>query len=222
MVTTLLFARLKEQAGTARDEVEAGGTVLDVYQLLRNLHPNLEADTAFIRPTRNQEFARWEDLVEDGDEIAFIPPVSGGADGLFELTTSPLDVHTTEEAVAHPGAGAVVSFTGIVRDNNRGEGVTHLEYEAYEGMAQREMHKIGDEIEQRWPGTRVSILHRTGRLEIGEASVVISVSAPRRAEAFEGCRHAIDQIKVSVPIWKKEFATSGEVWIEGPTARPAR
>lgn len=221
MVTTLLFARLKDQAGIGREEVDARGTVLDIYQALRNLHPALDADIEQIRPARNKEFARWEDPVADGDELAFIPPVSGGADRLIELADAPLDTHDTESAVAHAGAGAIVSFAGIVRDNNRGEGVSHLEYEAYEGMAEREMDKIAAEIEERWPGTRVAIQHRTGRLEIGEASVVISVSAPRRSEAFEGCRHAIEQIKVSVPIWKKEFADSGEVWIEGPTARPA-
>src|SRR5437588_8677899 len=106
-------------------------------------------------------------------------------------------------------------------DNNRGEAVTHLEYEAYGGMAERQMRRIAEEIGERWPGTRVAMVHRTGRLEIGEASVVISVSAPRRGDAFEGCRHAIERLKVSVPIWKKEFARSGAVWLEGPEVRPA-
>ena len=127
----------------------------------------------------------------------------------------------TEAAVEHPGAGAICSFTGVVRDNNRGEAVTHLEYEAYGGMAEREMRRIAEEIGERWPGTRVAIVHRTGRLEIGEASVVISVSAPRRPDAFEGCRWAIERLKESVPIWKKEHAASGAVWLEGPEVRPA-
>ena len=140
---------------------------------------------------------------------------------MIRLTAEPLDVHLTEVAVAHAGAGAICSFTGVVRDNNRGEAVTHLEYEAYGGMAERQMRRIADEIAERWPGTRVAMVHRTGRLEIGEASVVISVSAPRRADAFDGCRHAIERLKQSVPIWKKEFARSGAVWLEGPEARPA-
>ena len=223
MITVRLFARLREQAGVDCEQLDlAGGTVAQVYQALVNRHPGLEPDRAHVRPARNEEFASWEDAVAEGDEVAFIPPVSGGVpDGLIELTSEPLDVHATEAAVAHPGAGAISSFTGIVRDNNRGEAVTHLEYEAYGGMAEREMRRIAEEIGERWPGTRVAMVHRTGRLEVGEASVVISVSAPRRGDAFEGCRHAIERLKVSVPIWKKEFARSGAVWLEGPEVRPA-
>jgi MoaE-MoaD fusion protein len=224
MITARLFARLREQAGTDCEELDvAGGTVADVYELLALRHPGLERDRAHVRAARNEEFARWEDPVVDGDEVAFIPPVSGGtgAAHLIELTTEPLDVRLTEVAVAHSGAGAICSFTGVVRDNNRGEPVTRLEYEAYGGMAERQMRLIAEEIAERWPGTRVAMIHRTGRLEIGEASVVISVSAPRRADAFEGCRQAIERLKESVPIWKKEFARSGAVWLEGPEARPA-
>jgi molybdopterin synthase catalytic subunit len=222
MIKARLFARLREQADTSCELVELPvGTVADVYRQLLSRHPAMERDTTLIRAARNEEFVSWDDAVHDGDEVAFIPPVSGGAEalGLMALTTAPLDPRRTEDAVSHPGAGAIVTFTGIVRDNNRGETVAHLEYEAYEGMAEREFRRIGEEIADRWPGTRVAIVHRTGRLEIGEASVVISVSSARRAAAFDGCRHAIEQIKESVPIWKKEFAASGEVWIEGPTAR---
>jgi len=224
MITARLFARLREQAGTGCEQLDlVGGTVAEVYALLVRRHPGLEPDRALVRPTRNEEFVGWEDPVGDGDEVAFIPPVSGGTEAahLIRLTAEPLDVHLTEVAVAHAGAGAICSFTGVVRDNNRGEAVTHLEYEAYGGMAERQMRRIADEIAERWPGTRVAMVHRTGRLEIGEASVVISVSAPRRADAFDGCRHAIERLKQSVPIWKKEFARSGAVWLEGPEARPA-
>jgi MoaE-MoaD fusion protein len=224
MVTARLFARLRDQAGTGSETLEAaGGTIADLYEALRGRHPGLESDRTHVRPTRNEEFADWEDRVVDGDEVAFLPPVSGGSGPahLVELTEEPIEVARTETAVAHPAAGAICSFTGVVRDNNRGESVTHLEYEAYAGMAEREMTKIAEEIGERWPGCRVAIVHRTGRLEIGEASVVISVSAPRRGDAFEACRHAIERLKVTVPIWKKEFARSGAVWLEGPTARPA-
>jgi MoaE-MoaD fusion protein len=223
MITVRLFARLREQAGTDRETVELpAATLADVYQALRERHPALESNLDLIRPARNEEFARWEDRAADGDEVAFVLPVSGGdeAGELVELTDQPLDPRRMETAVAHPGAGAIVTFTGIVRDNNRGEAVTHLEYEAYEGMAFREMRAIAREVADRWPGTRVAIAHRTGRLEIGEASVVIAVSGARRAHAFEGCRHVIEQIKHTVPIWKKEFTRSGEVWLEGPDARP--
>jgi len=203
------------------EKIDASGTVRDAYAVLRSLHPELEPDIDLIQVARNQEFVGWDDPVADGDELAFIPPVSGGTD-LIALREGEIDVKETDAAVAHPGAGAIVSFVGIVRDNNRGEGVAHLEYEAYAPMAEKELAKIAHEIATRWPGARTAILHRTGRLEIGEASVVISVSAPRRAAAFDGCRYAIETIKKSVPIWKKEFASSGEVWIEGPEARPVR
>lgn len=222
-VRALLFARLREQAGTDGETLPAveGETILDMYRRLRVIHPTLEADVATIRPARNEEFAAWAEPVADGDEIAFLPPVSGGLDDLADVTRDPIDVTLTEAAVSHPGAGAVVSFSGVVRDNNRGEQVTHLEYEAYEPMARAELRRIAGEVAERWPGSRVAVLHRIGRLEIGEASVVISVSSPHRAAAFEGCRHVIERIKETVPIWKREHAGSGEVWLEGPTAHPA-
>ncbi|HEX4213386.1 MAG TPA: molybdenum cofactor biosynthesis protein MoaE [Candidatus Dormibacteraeota bacterium] len=223
MVTALLFARLREQAGTNSETLPMieGETILDMYRRLRGLHPMLEPDTSLIRPARHEEFAAWAEPVADGDEIAFLPPVSGGLDDLVDVTREPIDIGQTEAAVSHPGAGAVVSFSGIVRDNNRGESVTHLEYEAYEPMARSELRRIAAEVAAHWPGTRVAVLHRIGRLEIGDASVVISVSSPHRAAAFEGCRHVIERIKETVPIWKREYAGSGEVWIEGPTAHPA-
>ena len=152
----------------------------------------------------------WEDSVNAGDEVAFIPPVSGGAvnEPLIEITTKPLDARRLEAAVAHAGAGAICTFTGVVRDQSQGKSVTHLEYEAYAGMA-------ATEISARWQRTRVAMAHRTGSLAIGEASVVVSVSAPHRAEAFEACRWGIDTLKESVPIWKKEFASDGSYWVEG-------
>jgi MoaE-MoaD fusion protein len=218
MITARLFARLREQAGTDTEVVDlAGATVEDVYRALRERHPALEPDLGLIRPARNQAFVEWSEAVADGDEVAFIPPVSGGSGTvqLIELTTEPLDARRLETAVANPGAGAICTFTGVVRDSSRGESVTHLEYEAYAGMAERQMRVIGDEIAQRWPDARVAMAHRTGRLEVGEASVVVSVSCPHRAQAFEACRWGIDRLKESVPIWKKEFARSGASWIEG-------
>jgi molybdopterin converting factor subunit 1 len=222
MITARLFARLREQAGTDTEVVDlAGATVEDVYRALRERHPALEPDLGLIRPARNQAFAEWSEAVADGDEVAFIPPVSGGSGTvqLIELTTEPLDARRLETAVANPGAGAICTFTGVVRDSSRGESVTHLEYEAYAGMAERQMRVIGDEIAQRWPDARVAMAHRTGRLEVGEASVVVSVSCPHRAQAFEACRWGIDRLKESVPIWKKEFARSGASWIEGHETR---
>jgi MoaE-MoaD fusion protein len=219
-VRVRLFARLREQAGTdcVDLEVPAGSTVADVHTALLDRFPGLEADRRVIRPAVNQDYAGWDSSVREGDEIALIPPVSGGsAEANLEITVEPLDARRLEAAVMHPGAGGVCTFIGVVRDSSRGESVTHLEYEAYAGMAVAQMRAIVAEISERWPDARVAMAHRTGRLEIGEASVVVSVSCPHRAQAFEACRWGIDRLKESVPIWKKEFAASGATWIEGPT-----
>jgi molybdopterin synthase catalytic subunit len=225
-VKARLFARLREQAGAEVEtiQVPAGSTVADVYDALRRAHPALETDRAAVRAALNQEFADWGAAVEDGDEVAFIPPVSGGTHGvgvLFELTNRPLDSKRMETAVAHKGAGAICTFTGIVRDSSRGQSVTHLDYEAYGEMAVAQMRRIGDEIAERWPEARVAMAHRTGSLEIGEASVVVSVSCPHRAEAIAACKWGIDRLKESVPIWKKEHAADGTYWIEGDQAKSA-
>jgi molybdopterin converting factor subunit 1 len=223
-VRARLFARLREQAGTDDENVElpAGSTVSDVYETLRRRHPALESNRNAVRAALNQEFADWDAVVADRDEVAFIPPVSGGAHGagvLFELTARPLDARRMETAVAHKGAGAICTFTGVVRDNSRGRSVTHLDYEAYGEMATAQMRKIADEIGERWPEARVAMAHRTGRLEVGEPSVVVSVSSPHRAEAIAACKWGIDRLKETVPVWKKEHATDGTYWIEGDEAR---
>src|ERR1700737_343754 len=225
-VRTRLFARLRELAGTDAENVEvrAGSTVADVYDALRKAHPGLDVNRESVRAAVNQEFADWDTVVADGDEVAFIPPVSGGAHAvgvLFELTTDPLDPRRLEAAVAHKGAGAICTFTGTVRATSRGRSVTHLEYEAYGEMARAEMRKIAGEIAEKWPDARVAMAHRTGRLEIGEAWGVVWVSRPNAPEAIDACRWGIDRLKESVPIWKKEHATDGTYWIEGDESRTA-
>jgi len=224
-VRVRLFARLREQAGTDSETVEFArdATIDDVYDSLLHRHPNLESNRDAVRPALNEEFVDWDAIVSQGDEVTFIPPVSGGAQTagvMFEVTTEPLDPRRTESAVSHAGAGAICTFTGIVRDNSRGRSVTHLEYEAFESMAVAQMRKIAEEIGAKWPDARVAMLHRTGRLEIGETSVVVSASAPHRAEAIAACKWGIDRLKESVPIWKKEHATDGTFWIEGDSAVP--
>ena len=225
-VCVRLFARLREQAGTDVENIElrAGSTVADVYEAIQKLHPGLHADRNAVRAALNQEFAGWDSVVSDGDEVALIPPVSGGAHGvgvLFEVTARPLDARRMETAVAHKGAGAICTFTGVVRDSSRGRSVTHLEYEAYAEMATAQMRKIADEIAEKWPEARVAMAHRTGRLEVGEPSVVVSVSSPHRGEAIAACKWGIDRLKETVPIWKKEHATDGTYWIEGDDAKQA-
>jgi molybdopterin synthase catalytic subunit len=137
---------------------------------------------------------------------------------MFKIVSEPIDARAVEAAVAQPGAGAIVTFHGVVRDHNYGQRVLYLEYEAYPEMAERELACIGAEIVERWPEARVAIVHRVGRLEIGETSAVITVSSPHRGDAFEACRYAIDELKLRVPIWKKEHAESSEYWIGGSHA----
>jgi len=137
---------------------------------------------------------------------------------IVKLTREPLDadaVRALEAAVAYPGAGGVVTFQGVVRDNARGKRVRHLEYDAYPEMAEAKMREIVAEVERRWGTTAVAIAHRVGRLQIGECSVVVIVACPHRGEAFEACRYAIDTLKATVPIWKKEAYEDGEEWVEG-------
>lgn len=219
-VRVRIFARLREQAGFETETLmlPISSTLSDVYEAVRKGHPGLAEGRDGVRGALNQEFCDWTAPVSDGDEVAFIPPVSGGAHGagiLFEVTADPLDARRLEAAVAHKGAGAICTFTGVVRDNSRGRSVTHLDYEAYEDMAAAQMRKIGDEIGDKWPEARVAMAHRTGKLEIGEASVVVTVSCPHRAEAIAACKWGIDRLKESVPIWKKEHAADGTFWVEG-------
>src|SRR5262245_46958749 len=223
-VRVRFFARLRELAGTEVEvqHLSPDATLADAYAASRAKHPALPARES-VRGALNQEFADWTAPVANGDEGAFIPPVSGGAHKvgiLFELTTDVLDARRLEAAVAHAGAGAICTFTGIVRDNSRGRSVSELEYEAYAEMATAEMRKIGEEIAEQWPEARVAMAHRTGRLQIGDASVVVSVSCPHRGEAIAACKWGIDRLKESVPIWKKEHAADGTYWIEGDEAQP--
>jgi molybdopterin synthase catalytic subunit len=134
---------------------------------------------------------------------------------MFLITPDPLDPIALMEAVRRDEAGAVALFAGVVRNENKGRRVEYLEYDAYPPMAKKKMAELADEVRARWPVTGVAIAHRTGRLEIGEASVLIAVSAAHRAEAIEACHHAIDRLKQTVPIWKKEVFEGGEEWIEG-------
>lgn len=136
----------------------------------------------------------------------------------FFVTSRKLDLSALIKKVEHPGAGAIVTFTGVVRDNANHKAVKRLEYEAYDELAVRTLEQIGQEACERWSGVRIAIAHRTGRLGIGASSVVIAVSSPHRAEAFAACRYAIERIKAVLPVWKKEFAEDGHYWVEGPVA----
>ena len=212
----------------------------------------------------NQKLVNADHVLRDGDEVGFLPPVSGGAKTLDRenarkrarnsrkerkpqkkndrgdprysrikrfsvssvrsvaqdavITRKPLNLGAFARRVAFSGAGAIVTFSGVVRDNARGKSVKYLEYEAYAGMAEQSLREIIAEIQERWADARVAIGHRVGRLRIGEASLMIAVAAPHRAEAYAASRYAIERIKAILPVWKKEFAVDGASWVEGPVA----
>jgi len=160
---------------------------------------------------RNHEYVDLDDPLVDGDEIAVIPPVSGGDH--FRVHEAELRPDSIATSVEHPGAGAINVFTGVVRDNARGRSVQALEYEAYPAAAEHQLARVADEMRERWDLLGVAIEHRFGKLQIGEASVVIAVSSAHRADAFEASAYAIQRIKEIVPVWKKEFYDDGETWI---------
>lgn len=217
-----LVGRAAADAGRRALELElpAGATAADACERLMAEVPALSWLRRVARPAVNQTYSSWEQPLSDGDEVAFIPPVSGGSDAadagclLCEITQAPLEAERLSRLVAHPQAGAIATFAGVVRNHSRGRRVLYLEYDAYRPMAEKELRRIAEEAAGRWE-CRVAVQHRIGRLEVGEASVVVAVSCAHRAAAFEACRFVIDTLKETVPIWKKEVWEGGEVWIEG-------
>jgi MoaE-MoaD fusion protein len=199
-----LFAGLRERAGWSTREVEAA-TVGDVWPEL-----GLGEEPAGLLYAVNREYAERDRELSDGDEVALIPPVSGGS---FLVTEEPLSLDAAVAEVADESAGAIATFTGTVRRQSRGREVTHLEYEAYAEMAEEVMSKLASELRERHGLCAVAIHHRVGRVEIGEASVVIAVSAAHRQAALAACKEAIDTLKETVPLWKKELYEGGEEWI---------
>jgi len=215
-IRVLYFAAARERAGVAREDVEVSGerpTVKEVLARVSALHPALLPLLPHLRVAVDQDFSSPERVVQDGAEVALIPPVAGGSGGLFRVREQPLRLSEVVEAVGGEAQGGLVTFSGTVRNQTRGRRVLRLEYEAYAEMAEKVLARIGHEAEERWPGSRLSILHRVGTLAPGEVAVVIAASAPHRGEAFEACRHAIERLKQYVPIWKKEFFEDGEVWV---------
>jgi molybdopterin synthase catalytic subunit/molybdopterin converting factor small subunit len=206
-ITVRLFAGLRERAGTGERELELpdGARVSDVWAAL-----DLGAEPGGLLYAVNKRYAEPEQELGAGDEVALIPPVSGGA---FRLSDEPLDPSAVIEEVRSDRAGAVASFIGTTRIESRGRTVHYLEYEAYGGMAEGVMAELADELKQRYDLCEVAIAHRTGCVEIGGLSVVIAVSAPHRADALAACKDAIDRLKEIVPLWKKEVYEGGEEWI---------
>lgn len=219
------FASLRERLGRSEDscEVPEGATVRTVWETLKQEQPALVEVERSLAFAVAQEYVDSDHPLHDNDELAFIPPVSGGVatDSRLScrITQDPIRLDELTAFVADPGAGAMATFVGTTRDNNEGRRVVRLEYECYPGMAEKEMEKIGQEVLERWPVKKVAMLHRLGRVDIGEASVAIAVSSGHRHAAFEACHYAINQLKETVPIWKKELYEGGEVWIGSQTGK---
>ena len=211
----LLFAALREAVGQKQLDLElpADATLAELMARLEREYALLARYRGRLLVTLNEERAPLEAQLGEGDEVALLPPVSGGADRAW-VDAQPLSMDALLAEVSGAAMGGVVTFTGVVRNQARGAEIDHLEYEAYAPMAEKEMRKIVDAVAARWPQVRLALAHRVGRLAIGEAAVMIAAAAPHRAEAFEACRFAIDTLKKTVPIWKKEFATSGAHWVE--------
>jgi len=213
-----LFAALRERAGSAGVDVELpdGSVVGDVWPAL-----GLGDEPGGLLFAVNRTYAQRTTELNPGDEVAVIPPVSGGQDlpsgsepqGRFRLSEEPLSIEDAVAEVRSDDAGAIATFVGTTRARSRGRDVLHLEYEAYEGMAEKVMSDLAEELKRRHDLCEVAIHHRVGRVEIGETSVVIAVSGPHRADVLAACREAIDELKVTVPLWKKEVYVGGEEWI---------
>jgi molybdopterin synthase catalytic subunit len=254
------FAIFREYIGLKEDwrEIEPGMTVQELWDAYVARAKNPRVGNIRAAFSVNQRLAKPETVLNGGEEVGFLPPVSGGAGKRperlpklaprppqekpaphkdarkkhsenrprpspspardFTVTSNTLSLDALVARVSHPGAGGIATFLGVVRDNANDKQVKFLEYEAYPELAERMLAQIGAEVKERWSDVRIAIVHRTGRLKIGEASVIIAVSAPHRAEAFAACRYAIERLKVIVPVWKKEFASDTDYWVEGPTA----
>ena len=219
-VEVLLFARLRELVGQPSVRLavpDASCSARDVWRALADAHPRLAGADGGLRVAVNQAYADWDSRVGPGDVVAFIPPVAGGSGrpGVHVwLTSDVLDPRAVESLVRTDEDGAVCTFTGVVRNHAEGHAVTDMDYEAYPGMAEAEMSRIAREAIDRFGVTAVAAVHRLGGLSVGDASVVVSVSAHHRAEAFEACRFVMDTLKAEVPIWKKEHGPDGSEWVD--------
>lgn len=227
-IRVLFFGMLKEIAGCSEDRLELpeGSTLADVFQHYAALAPRLHEFSRSIVLAQNHAFSQRSEAVLDNAEVAFLPPVSGGvgpwthvvedpAGHFFALTREVIDVAALRDLILLPEDGGIVVFEGVVRDNTAGRQTLFLDYECYEAMAVQVMARIGRELAAAHEISRVAMVHRLGRMQIGEASVVIVVTAPHRRPAFDAALEGINRLKKLVPVWKKEHFQDGEVWVEG-------
>jgi molybdopterin synthase catalytic subunit len=222
-VRVLFFGRLREIVGIAQEDIELaeGARLEDLFVRYWNVHPQLAEFRHSVAPAVNQVLAGWESRLAQGDEVAFLPPVSGGGveavqqPEIVELVRSTIGVAGVVTQVVKPEYGAVVTFEGVVRNHFRGRRTAYLEYEAYEPMALAALRQIAGEMRRLSGSGSVALVHRLGRVAIGETSVVVCVASAHRGSAFDACRYGIDALKRTVPIWKKEFLEDGAVWATG-------
>ena len=234
-VNVKLFAGLKEIVGGDLEEDFEGAavTVSTLTDRLAQAHPKLEPYLTGLAVAVNDEYILGQDeLLHDGDEVALIPPISGGADTTppstppstphFLVTADELDPKALRDLVRTDRSGALVVFEGVVRDRHEGYEVQRIEYEAYDSMATKQLQAVAEAVLDELPVHDIAVHHRTGMVEVGEASLLVAVSAEHRAEAFAAALRVVDRVKESVPVWKHEFTPDGAVWQEGHPAKPVR
>lgn len=225
-IRVLLFGQLKDIVGRQEEtlDLQPGANLSAVVSRYGERFPRFQALAGSIACSLNQEYATASAILRDGDEVGLLPPVSGGKSGLEEprsehcscfIVREPISAQQVVDTIKAPEDGATIAFEGIVRNNSRGRRTLYLDYEAYEAMALNEMRKLAQMALERFAVRDVRLVHRLGRLEIGETSVLIVVSAGHRGPAFEACRWLIDTLKKTVPIWKKEYFEDGAVWADG-------
>jgi len=229
----LFFGMLKDLVGRPAEEIDLpdGADLASVFERYAARFPRLRELAPSIVAARNHEFATLATRLADGDEVAFLPPVSGGSEPdpmeiqsaghYFALTRHPIDTRAVIARLLTGADGAVVTFEGVVRNNTKGRPTLYLDYEGYEGMALKMLAQIGGEVAGAYAVTRVAMVHRLGRMLIGETSVAVIVTAPHRKAAFDAALEGINRLKKLVPIWKKERFADGEVWVEGEWDRNA-
>ncbi len=224
-VTVLFFGVLKDIVGASEEslDIEPDSTVSSLFATYSQRFETLSGKRPSILFARNREFTTPDTVLADNDEVAFLPPVSGGSGALtsgahrhlFAITRETIDSQKLARSLQMPQDGAVVVFEGVVRNNTKGRATLYLEYECYEAMALEQMTRIGHEIAAQFAIDRLGVVHRLGRLQIGEASVAVVATAAHRKPAFEAALEAINRLKREVPIWKKEFFADGAVWVDG-------
>jgi MoaE-MoaD fusion protein len=223
-VRVLFFGMLKDLTGQGSESAELPDSAMlgDLVRHFENQLPQIKDLLPAVAISVNQEYAGPETPLKDGDEVAFLPPVSGGAmqAGHCAIVRAPIDANSILQRIKHPEDGAAVVFEGIVRNHTRGRRTLYLDYEAYEEMALKQMNGLAEQACSQFQIRDVALIHRLGRLHIGETSVLIVVASAHRAPAFEACRWLIDTLKKSVPIWKKEYFEDGAVWADGEPFPP--